>query len=137
MARHRTPHPTDVELEILSVLWEKGSLPLSRLCRELRQQREVATTTVATMLRVMADKGLVVRNQEGHSSLWSAVVTRKAAAQSMIGKLVDRLFDGSAHQLVTHLVDEAKLTDSQIGELQQLLAAKQSSKTGKRGRGRR
>ena len=61
MARPASLHPTDVELEILHVLWADGPSALSTVCDRLREQREVATTTVATMLRVMLDKGLVKR----------------------------------------------------------------------------
>jgi BlaI family transcriptional regulator, penicillinase repressor len=72
MARPASTHPTDGELEILRVLWERGPLPLGEVCESLRRQREVATTTVATMLRVMLDKRLVKRKQSGRAAEWSA-----------------------------------------------------------------
>lgn len=55
MPRPPSPHPTDVELEILQVLWSSGPSSLSGVCETLRTEREVAATTVATMLRVMSD----------------------------------------------------------------------------------
>ena len=60
MARPASSHPTDGELEILRVLWERGPSSLAEVCAALREEREVATTTVATMLRVMLDKNIVV-----------------------------------------------------------------------------
>src|SRR5438045_9104529 len=63
MARPPSQHPTDGELEILRTLWDRGPSSLSEICEALRQGREVATTTVATILRVMIDKGMVIRNR--------------------------------------------------------------------------
>jgi predicted transcriptional regulator len=57
MARRASTHPTDGELEILRVLWDYGNASLGEICDALRRERDVATTTVATMLRVMLDKG--------------------------------------------------------------------------------
>src|SRR5213596_3251340 len=105
MPRPPSTHPTDGELEILRVLWESGASPLGAICDALRRQREVATTTVATMLRVMLDKGLVRRKAAVRGQVWSAAVTQNAAAKSMVGKLVDGVFDGSAGRLAAHLVE--------------------------------
>src|SRR3954463_2430181 len=96
MPRPPSPHPTDGELEILRVLWEHGASPLGTICESLRREREVATTTVATMLRVMLDKGLVRRKLPARGQQWSPAITQTAAAKSMVGKLVDGVFDGSA-----------------------------------------
>ncbi len=122
MARPPSPHPTDGELEILRILWDRGPLALGELCESLRREREVATTTVATMLRVMLDKGLVERKPaatRGHQ--WSAAVSQSAAADSMLGKLVDGVFDGSAHRLVAHLVEGGQLSARELSELRELI----------------
>lgn len=130
MARPASQTPTDGELEILRVLWERGPCSLGDVCTALRQGREVATTTVATMLRVMLDKGLVRRKAEGRAARWAAAVTHAAAAKSMIGKLVDGIFDGSAQQLVAHLVEEGQLSSNELAELKSLINA--GSKFGSR-----
>jgi predicted transcriptional regulator len=121
MARPASQHPTDGEIEILRVLWERGNASLSDVCEALRRDRPVATTTVATMLRVMLDKGLVRRKPVGRGHRWSAAVSHAAAAKSLVGKLVDGIFDGSAQQLVAHLVERGKLTDDELGELRKLI----------------
>ena len=121
MARPPSTHPTDGELEILRVLWERGPTSLGELCEALRRERDVATTTVATMLRVMLDKGLARRKRAGRGHRWSAAVTHAAAARSMVGKLVDGVFDGSAGRLVAHLVEGGKLSDNELAELRQLI----------------
>ena len=123
MARPASQHPTDGELEILRALWDRGPASLSELCESLRREREVATTTVATMLRVMLDKGLVRRKPAARGHQWSAAVTQSAAARSMVGKLVDGVFDGSAGRLVAHLVEGGQLTTKELNELRALIDA--------------
>jgi predicted transcriptional regulator len=134
MPRPPSLHPTDGELEILRVLWEQGSSALGTICEALRREREVATTTVATMLRVMLDKGLVRRKQAARGQQWSAAITQNAAAKSMVGKLVDGVFDGSAGRLAAHLV-EARLSPEELSELRKLIdsnrAARKDVKTQK------
>ena len=122
MPRSPHPHPTDGELEILRVLWEHGPSPLGDICAALRRQRDVATTTVATMLKVMLDKRLVRRRKGPRGYQWSAAISREATAQSMIGRLVDRLFEGSAQRLVAHLIEEGRLDRQDMHELRRLLA---------------
>jgi BlaI family transcriptional regulator, penicillinase repressor len=121
MARPASTHPTDGELEILRVLWDRGPLPLGEICEALRRERDVATTTVATMLRVMLDKRLVRRKQAGRAAAWSAQVSRDAAARSMVGKLVDGIFEGSAGLLATHLVEGGGLSADELAELRKLI----------------
>lgn len=121
MSRPVSQHPTDGELEILRTLWDSGPTSLSTLCEALRTQREVATTTVATMLRVMAEKGLVERRGAGRGALWRARVTRKSAARGMVRKLLDGVFEGSASGLVAHLVDTGGLTAEDLAALRGLI----------------
>ncbi|TWT77818.1 Penicillinase repressor [Posidoniimonas polymericola] len=132
MSRPRSPHPTDGELEILRVLWEHGPAPLGVVCDALRAEREVATTTVATMLKVMLDKQLVKRTSAGRGYQWSAAVSHESTADSLLGKLVDGLFDGSAERLVAHLVESKQLKPSELAELKQLIGGKRT--TSKKGR---
>ena len=128
MPRPPSLHPTDGELEILRVLWENGVSPLGTICEALRRERDVATTTVATMLRVMLDKGLVRRNQATRGQQWSAAVTQAAAAKSMVGKLLDGVFDGSASRLAAHLVEAGQLSPAELTELRKLIDSNRASR---------
>ncbi len=130
MSRPASQHPTDGELEILRALWELGSASLSELCVALRRQRDVATTTVATMLRVMLDKGLVRKKPAARGHQWSAAVTQNAAASSMIDKVVDGVFDGSASRLVAHLDEAGELSPRELAELRELITTSQPSRKG-------
>jgi predicted transcriptional regulator len=82
------------------------------------------------MLRVMFDKGLVRRKRSGRGHQWSAAVTQEAAARSMVGKIVDGIFDGSASRLVAHLVEAGQLSAEELAELRTIIA--QNMKTNKR-----
>ena len=121
MPRPPSPHPTDGELEILQILWSAGPCSLSVLCEELRKHREVAATTVATMLRVMSDKNLVKRAGSGRGATWSAAVSQQKTERGMVRTMVDRVFDGAADRLVAHLVEGGQLTAEQLAELRRLI----------------
>lgn len=132
MPRPPSTQPTDGELEILRVLWHQGPSPLGSICEALRRERDVATTTVATILGIMLEKGLARRKQGPRGPQWSAAVTQAAAAKSMVGKLVDNIFDGSAGRLATHLVEAGQLTPTELAELRQLLDTSPRPRSGRR-----
>ena len=112
MARPQNTQPTDGELEILKILWNVGPCELGRVCTELRHERAVATTTVATMLTVMLGKGLVKRSRGKRSYLWSARTGREATTRRLVKRLIERAFDGSARLLVTQVVESKQLSES-------------------------
>jgi BlaI family transcriptional regulator, penicillinase repressor len=121
MARPPSTHPTDGELELLQILWQTGPCSLGRICAALRLHRPIATTTVATILKVMLEKKLVYRKNTPQGYLWSAKTTRKSAATGMVGKLIDLIFDGSAKRLVAHLLESDQLSDLEREELRRLI----------------
>ena len=121
MSRPPSTQPTDAELGILRILWESGPCELGVICAELRRQREIATTTVATMLRVMLEKGLAKRIEGSSGYLWSAKVSRRATAGRMLRKLLNHVFDGSARLMMMHLIDGETLSQEDLRELRELL----------------
>jgi len=127
MARPLSPHPTDGELEILNILWDHGPSPLGEICSALREIRPLATTTVATMLKLMLDKQLVKRAEGEKGYVWSARLTRNSAKKSFVHKLLDRAFDGSAQHLVAHLLEAGHLSDRDREEIRKLLDRKPKS----------
>jgi predicted transcriptional regulator len=123
VARPPSSNPTDVELEILQVLWSEGPATLGEVVNALQQRRSVAKTTVATMLAVMLDKKLVSRKRGDNGYIWRARVSRDSAAKGMLSKLVDGLFDGSASRLVMHLVESGEFSAAERRELTRLLSS--------------
>ena len=121
MSRPPSSQPTEVELEILKVLWEQGPSGLSSVCAGMRKGRPVATTTVATMLKLMQEKGLVDRSEVPRGSVYSARVSREAASTSLVRRLMDLVFDGSARGLVAHMIEAEKLSERDRDEIRRLL----------------
>lgn len=118
MARLPSQEPTERELEILQVLWPRGTASLGEITQELRQTREVADSTIATMLKIMAEKSLVERTADRR---WIALVSQQETSTSMLRRLAERLFEGSVGRLVAHIVKTEELTDSEIAQLKELL----------------
>jgi predicted transcriptional regulator len=121
MARTASPYPTDAELEILRILWESGPSTIGEICSAIRERREVATTTVATVLKVMRGKKQVKRKKSTQGFVWSAQTEHSKTATGMVRSLTDRLFDGSAHRLVSHILESGELTDEERNEMRSLL----------------
>jgi BlaI family transcriptional regulator, penicillinase repressor len=118
MPRPASTQPTDGELEILRVLWANGPSALSVIHRTICEEREVALTTVATMLKKMADKKLVLREGSAKTAVWKAKLTHQAAARGMVGKLVETVFAGSTRRLLSHLVESGQITAAEVKALQ-------------------
>jgi predicted transcriptional regulator len=121
MARPPSAHPTDAELEILKVLWDAGPSELGAIVSALNRGRAVATTTVATTLKVMVQKGWVDRADGPRGYRWSARVSREQTTSGLLRRLVDRAFDGSAGRLVARLIEDRALSARDREEIRRLL----------------
>jgi predicted transcriptional regulator len=123
MARQPSTQPTDAELEILKILWERGPCGLGQVHAVIENRRKVALTTIATTLKTMLDKGSVGREDGPRGYVWSAAASRGSTTTSLVGKLVQHVFDGSARRLVAHLIQAGELDDFDRAEIRALLEA--------------
>jgi predicted transcriptional regulator len=121
MPRTSDATPTKGELEILGHLWERGPSELGTICTAIRDSRPIATTTVATMLKLMLNKGLLVRVRGERGYLWHAKLTRKAATRGLVRRLLDAAFSGSAHSLISHLLEDGKVSENERKQIEQLI----------------
>jgi BlaI family penicillinase repressor len=120
-------HPlTPTELEIISVLWETG--PANVQTVQQRLKRELAYTTVQTMLNILNRKGKVKRTLENRAYLYQATIGRRLVVHQSTSDLVDRLFGGSAENLVMSLLATKHLTPQWLARLNQLLTASERAK---------
>src|SRR3989475_12533133 len=103
MTRRKAEHLTPLELEIMHVLWETGAANVQTVQQNLK--RELAYTTVQTMLNILLRKGKVKRTLNDRAYVYKAVVTKRQFVSRHLGDLVDRLFGGSAESLVVSLVE--------------------------------
>jgi BlaI family penicillinase repressor len=134
MARPPSTQPTDAELEILRVLWDRGPAGLGPIHSAIQERRQVALTTIATTLKTMLTKGLVARQDGPRGYVWSAAASRRSTASGLLGKLVQHVFDGSARRLVAHLIQEGALDDRERAEIRALLEARSDSAMAKGGK---
>lgn len=117
----------DLQLRIMRVLWDSGAVTVSEVQQRLGRQR-LAYTTVATMLRKMEERGLVDHLEEGRKFLYRPVVSMDAVTRSMTGDLVDRLFDGSLAEAVSHLLESREISHEELDRLEQLIQQRKSNR---------
>ena len=126
MARKRTERLTPLELEIMNILWETGAANVHTV--QERLDRELAYTTVQTMLNILHRKGRVKRTLKDRAYVYKPAVTRTQFISRHLGDLVDRLFGGSAESLVMSLVETKHLTPKKLAQLQKLIEENQGEK---------
>ena len=120
MARRRG-RPTELELEILKVLWERGPSTVRDVLEVLAARRRVGYTTVLKMLQIMEEKGLALCDRAQRAHVYRARETRRATLGQLAGDVLERVFDGSMPQLVLHALDRKKTTAQELADLRRLL----------------
>jgi predicted transcriptional regulator len=111
---------TPLELEIMNILWESGPANVQTVQARL-QSRDLAYTTVQTMLNVLHRKGKVKRELKDRAYTYRAVLSRQRAVRQAVGEVLDKFFKGSADSLVLNLVKTRKLTPDALARIQQLV----------------
>ena len=125
MARPKSNHPTDLELQILKCLWERSPLAVRDVRDALESSgRVLAHTTVITTLNVMVDKGYLRRSMQGRSWLFAPKVGREKVTGRMLGDVVRKAFDGSAKAVMLSLFESTELDAVELKELRQILDQK-------------
>jgi len=121
MARPASKHPTELELEILKTLWRDGPQPVSRVRDALAGFRELAITSVTTIMNIMVKKGYLRKKKDGGTFVYTARVSESATARRMLKDVVERVFDGSAAAVVAGLLETSDLDDDEISRIRELL----------------
>jgi predicted transcriptional regulator len=113
--------PTESELEILQVLWDKGQASVRDVHEELLKTKEAGYTTTLKLMQIMHEKGLVKRDDSIKTHIYQAAVSREKTQKHLLGKMIDTLFGGSPTQLVMQALGNHKASDSELAEIQKLL----------------
>ena len=116
-----TPIPSNSELEILAVLWRKGPQTVREIHPLLRRKRDIGYTTVLKTLQVMAEKGLVTRDETERSHVYRAAVPEKSVKRRLVSDLLDRVFDGSAANLMVQALSAKRASPEDIRRIRELL----------------
>jgi predicted transcriptional regulator len=128
------PDPTNAELELLQVLWRSGPQTVREVHDAVRGGRDIGYTTVLKTLQVMADKGLVTRDESARSHVYAAAVPENTVKRRLVTDLLDRAFDGSAAGLVMQALSAKRASPEEIREIRQLLdGIKDTKDAAKRG----
>jgi len=115
---------TDVELEIMQVLWDLERGTVRDVYEILRERRQVAYTTVMTMMSILEEKGHLKRHKEGRAFLYAPARPRQKVIASMVDEFVGRVFGGSARPLVLGLAKDKKLSAEDLREIERILEEK-------------
>jgi predicted transcriptional regulator len=125
LKRQSLPKPTEGELEILRVLWDKGPATVRELHDALSQERALAYTTVLKLLQIMTEKGLVQRTEVGRAHVYRTTASQEETQSQLLRDLSTRLFAGSAAQLAMHALAMDPASSDELKEIRKLIERKQ------------
>ena len=115
------PRPTDGELEILRVLWERGASTVRQVHETLEARRPAGYTTVLKLLQIMTEKGLVRRDESERAHIYEARVPREETERQLVGDLLEKAFSGSASALVMRALSSTKASPEELARIRRLL----------------
>ncbi len=120
MARRRSPTLTEVELELMDVLWGKGQATVSEIVEALPEER-LAYSSVLTMMRILEQKGYVTHEKEGRAFVYRPLVDRQQAQKCVIGYLLNRFFNNSPGLLVVNLLEHEDVGPAEVKRLKKMI----------------
>src|SRR6059058_2799231 len=121
MTEKLLPRPTDAELAILSVLWERGPSTVRDVHDDLSHTQATGYTTVLKLLQIMTEKGLVVRDEAQRAHIYEARYSEQKTQRQLLADLVDRAFGGSPAKLVVQALSGRKTTAEELSAIRDLL----------------
>ena len=121
MSKSSSLKPTESELEILQVLWQKGNATVREVHEALSDLKDAGYTTTLKLMQIMHEKGLVTRDDSNKTHIYQPNVSKDKTQQHIVGKMVNSLFEGSASQLMMQAFGNKKPSVKEIEEIQQLL----------------
>ena len=121
MPRPGSSQPTEVEMQILRILWDLGPSPVREIHRRLEAAKGTSYSTTVKMLSVMLEKGLVTRDEEAQPHIYRAALTRDGAGKRLVRDLIDKVYNGSALSLVLQALSTQRATQEERDEIRRLL----------------
>ncbi len=117
----QNPRPTDAELDILRVLWERGPSTVRQVHEELAEARETGYTTTLKLMQIMAEKGLVTRDESARTHVYTPRASQEHTQRQLLNDLVRRAFGGSAAELVLRALSTQRTSESELREIRKLI----------------
>lgn len=129
----RTHRLGDLQFAILAVLWQHREATVAEVHAAVGQERELALTTIGTMLRKMETRGLVAHRNEGRVFIYRPAVAEHEVSRSMVTDVVERLFDGNPTALVSRLLREGEFDPEELTQLRRLIEQREAELRRKEG----
>jgi len=121
MARKASNHPTEVELEILNVLWNRGPSTVSQIHEVLRQYRETGLSTTLKMVQVMTEKGLLIKDDSQRPQIFRPAMSQTRAQAGLVDDLMQRAFGGAVDRLVMAALESKTVSRKAIEQIKKLI----------------
>ena len=121
MPETELPRPTDAELEILKVLWRRGPCTVREVFETLGESKTTGYTTVLKTMQIMADKGLVVRDESERAHRYEPAAPEDETQRRLVGDLLRKAFDGSAKKLVMQALSTERASAEELSEIRRML----------------
>jgi predicted transcriptional regulator len=125
--RRETPKPTESELELLGILWERGPVTVRELFEAVNLGRPVVYTGVLKLLQIMTEKGLVERDERGRAHVYRAAVSQADTERRFLQELSEKFFAGSAAQLALRALQIEKASDEELDAIRELIGKKSAA----------
>lgn len=119
---------TEVELELMSILWKLGEGSVAEVIAQLPKQRELAYTSVSTILRILEQKGVLKNRREGRGHVYIPLLAKTDYEAKTVRHVVAKVFDGTPVALVRQLLAVGDLGPAELDELKRLIAGKETKK---------
>src|SRR5438552_563498 len=121
MKKSKLPKPTEAELSILRVLWQRGPSTVREIWDQINPGQQTGYTTVLKISQIMFEKGLLDRNETERSHVYRPRLTEEQTQRQVVGHLLERVFSGSARKLVMQALAVKKATPADLAEIRKLL----------------
>ena len=121
MSRATAPRPTDAELAILRILWERGPSTVRQVHEVLARDRQAAYTTALKLLQIMTEKGLVERDERDRTHVYRARLGEEQTQRQLVRDLVDRAFGGSATKLVLQALASKRASADELRDIRKAI----------------
>jgi predicted transcriptional regulator len=115
-----------LQIAVMRVLWRQGEAAVTQVQAALQGERDLAPTTIATVLSRLEESGLVTHRVEERRYVYRAIVTENQVRRSMVADLVDRLFQGDPSAMIDHLINESDVSADDLAHIKALLKAKEN-----------
>ena len=125
--KREIPRPTEGELELLGILWERGQATVRELFEEVNAKRPVVYTGVLKLLQIMTEKGLVLRDERERAHVYRAAVSQADTERRLLRELSERFFAGSAAQLALRALEMEKSSDEELDAIRKLIGEKSAA----------